>query len=826
MKRKILLRVVVMGGSLGLALLIAGVGAVLAAYHYAKPGLPDAATVKEIPLQVPLRVFSRDGKLIQEIGEQRRILVAYEDVPDFVVQAFLAAEDDRFFEHPGIDYQGVLRAAVKNVLSGRRAQGASTLTQQLARDYFLSRERSYVRKLKEAFLSYKIEQEFSKEEIMELFLNKMFFGQRAYGIVAASQVYFGKELDDLEIAEAATLAGVLQRPSFYNPVSGPEDAKRRRAYVLRRMRELNFINDAEYDANMAYPLQSYLHGPDIELEASYLAEMVRREVTNRFGSEVTTRGYRVITTIDSRLQAAANHSTRDGLMEYDRRHGYRGPLHQIDLATADDALIEQTLEDYRSPGQLHTGIVSEIDVEANVATIRLARGQTIELPWSGAAWAAPFVDRSRVGDAPEQVTDVLAPGDVIRVYKTLSGLYALGQIPQAQAALVALDPSDGAVVALTGGFDYSASKFNRAVQTQRQPGSSFKPFIYSAALANGFTAASIVNDAPVTIESAELEGEWKPKNSTGRFYGETRVRDGLVRSLNLVSVRMMMRMGVSAALRHLRQFGFDDDALPANLSLALGSGAASPLEMADAYAVLANGGYDVAPYFIDRIELADGEVIEIADPKRVCQECEALESAAFEPERVESLGEVTRRQDSPVGEALIEFYDPATVAPRVIPATNIWLIQDMMRDVIRRGTGRRARALGRQDLAGKTGTSNDQRDAWFGGFNPGLVAITWVGFDENEPLGRGEEGGRTALPIWVHFMRDALLGVPEGRYPQPDGLVTVRVNPATGELAGATATNFIFETFEAGTQPLPATESTPFNLYDQDEPTLDQDDVF
>lgn len=815
-----------MAGSLGLALLIAATGAVLAAYHYARPGLPDAATVREIPLQVPLRVFSRDGKLIQEIGEQRRILVAYEDVPDFVVQAFLAAEDDRFFEHPGIDYQGVLRAVVKNVLSGRKAQGASTLTQQLARDYFLSRERSYVRKLKEAFLSYKIEQEFSKEEIMELFLNKMFFGQRAYGIVAASQVYFGKNLDELEVAEAATLAGVLQRPSDYNPVSGPDSAKRRRAYVLRRMRELDFINDVEYDESMAYPMQSYLHGPDIELEASYLAEMVRREVTNRFGREVTTRGYRVITTIDSRLQAAANHATRDGLLEYDRRHGYRGPLSQLDLATADEALIEQTLEDYRSPGKLRTGVITEIAVDGTQATVRLAAGETVQLPWSGVAWAAPFVDRSRVGNAPESLADVLSPGDVVRVYKTLSGLYALGQIPEAQAALVALDPTDGAIVALTGGFDYSASKFNRAVQTQRQPGSSFKPFLYSAALANGFTAASIVKDAPVTIQSAELEGEWKPKNSTGRFYGDTRVRDGLVRSLNLVSVRMMMRMGISNALRHLRRFGFSEDVLPANLSLALGSGAASPLEMADAYAVLANGGYDVDPYFIDRIELADGEIIEIADPKRVCTDCELLESLQPEPERVEALDDTHRKQDAPVGEALIEFLSPETIAPRAIDATNIWLIQDMMRDVIRRGTGRRARALGRQDLAGKTGTSNDQRDAWFGGFNPDLVAITWVGFDTDEPLGRGEEGGRTALPIWVHFMRDALLGVPERRYPQPDGLVTVRINPATGELAGATSTNFVFETFEAGTQPLPATESAPFNPYNQDEPVLDQDDVF
>ncbi|MEM6818283.1 MAG: penicillin-binding protein 1A [Pseudomonadota bacterium] len=830
MNRKTLLRVGLVCGALGISAAVAATGAVLAAYHYAKPGLPDAATVKDIPLQVPLRVYTRDGRLIQEIGEQRRVLVAYDDIPLFVVQAFLAAEDDRFFEHPGIDYQGVLRAVIKNVLAGRRGQGASTLTQQLARDYFLSRERSYVRKLKEAFLSYKIEQEFTKEEIMEMFLNKMFFGQRAYGVAAAAQVYFGKELANLEVAEAATLAGVLQRPSYYNPVSGPESAKRRRAYVLRRMHELDFIDDATYERSMAYPMQSYLHGPDIELEAPYLAEMVRREVTNRFGKEVTTRGYRVITTIDSRLQAAANHAVRDGLMEYDRRHGFRGPLTTLDLESVDDATIEQTLEDYRSPGKLRTGLVVNIDVELNQASVRLAAGELVTLPWSGAAWAAPFIERSRVGNAPESMAEVLKPGDVVRLYLTLSGTFALGQIPEAQAALVALDPTDGAIAALTGGFDYSSSKFNRAVQIKRQPGSSFKPFIYSAALANGFTPASVINDNPVTISSSELEEVWKPKNSTGRFYGETRLRDALVRSLNLVSVRMMMKMGVSAARRHLRQFGFADEALPANLSLALGSGAASPLTMADAYATLANGGYDIQPYFIDRIELADGTLIEFADPRRVCHECE-LEpepdtQMPEEPERVEALVDPNQKHDAPVGEALIEFLDPETVAQRTIPASNIWLIQDMMRDVIRRGTGRRARALGRNDLAGKTGTSNDQRDAWFGGFNPDLVAVTWVGFDTDEPLGRGEEGGRTALPIWVHFMRDALLGVPEGRYPQPDGLVTVRIDPKTGTLAGASASNFLFETFEDGTQPQTVTESSPFDPYQESQPEVDEDDVF
>ena len=827
LKRKTLLRVALVCTALGIAGVIAAVGAILAAYHYARPSLPDAATVREIPLQVPLRVYSRDGKLIQEIGEQRRILVRYEDVPEQVVRAFLAAEDDRFFEHPGIDYQGVLRAAYKNLISGRRGQGASTLTQQLARDYFLTRDRSYIRKLKEAFLAYKIEREFSKQDIMELFLNKMFFGQRAYGVAAAAQVYFGKSLDQLHVAEAATLAGLLQRPSDYNPVSGPESARRRRAYVLRRMRELGFIGEDEYAAALDYPLESHLHGPDIELEAPYLAEMVRRELLNRYGQEVTSRGYRVVTTVDSRMQRAANYAVRDGLLEYDRRHGYRGPLTRIDLDAAGDADIEQVIADYRGPGALETGVVTRLDEAGNAARVRLAGGATVALPWSGVSWAAPFISRSRIGDAPEQIAQVLAAGDVIHLYRTVSGRYAMAQVPEAQAALVAMDPTDGAIVALTGGFDYGVSKFNRAVQARRQPGSSFKPFIYSAALANGFTAASVINDAPVVIESAEYEGEWRPKNSTGRFYGETRMRDALVRSMNLVSVRMMIRMGVGAARRHIRQFGFADDALPADLSLALGSGTANPLQMADAYSVLANGGYDVAPYYIDRISLADGEVLEIADPARVCRDCERepLPGKA-EPVTIEALNDLNQVWEPPLGADRVAFFGADAVAPRVVGATNIWLMQDMLRDVVRRGTGRRARVLGRSDLAGKTGTSNDERDAWFGGFNPDLVAVTWVGFDSDEPLGRGEEGGRTALPIWVHFMRDALLGAPERSYPKPDGLVTVRIDRRTGELAGAASSDFVFETFETGTEPRAITQDELLDPYAQDETAIELEEVY
>ncbi|MEM8547743.1 MAG: penicillin-binding transpeptidase domain-containing protein, partial [Pseudomonadota bacterium] len=641
------------------------------------------------------------------------------------------------------------------------------------------------------------------------------------GVAAAAQIYFGDNLSDLTIAEAATLAGVLPAPSRYNPVSGPEYAKRRRGYVLGRMLDLGFIDEAEYQSAMDYPLQSKLHGPDIDLSAPYLAEMVRLQLVNRYGSEVTTRGYRVTTTIDSRMQRAANYAIRDGLLEYDRRHGFRGALTTVDLDTATDPDIEQALSDYAGPEGLHAALVTELH-DDNSASMRLAADQKVRVPWSGMDWAAKFMDRNRITARPDAVTEVLAPGDVVYVIETITGMYALAQVPQAQGAIVALDPEDGAVAALAGGFDYRLSKFNRAVQADRQPGSSFKPFLYSAALANGFTTATVINDAPVVIQSSEYEGVWRPKNSTGRFYGPTRLRDAIVRSMNLVSVRMLRDLGIRAARNHMRQFGFDEDALPDNLSLALGAGAATPLEMASAYSIFANGGFRIEPYFIDRIELADGQLLEMATPARVCTACE--EVIPDEPLSLES--ETATLVDPLVGEALLATLEPATIAPRVIPATNAWLIQDMLVDVIRRGSGRRARILGRSDIGGKTGTSNDLRDAWFAGFSPDLTAVAWVGFDSDEPLGAGEEGGRTALPMWIHFMRDALLGAPQRSRPQPEGLVTVRINPATGDLAGANERNFIFETFEAGTEPTMQPDDPALNPFGDDSEAVELDDVF
>ena len=835
----------------GLALCgtLAAIAAVIGAWYYVAPGLPPAETIREIPLQIPLRIFSRDGRLIEEVGERRRVLVTYEEVPPHVVDAFVAAEDRRFFVHPGVDYRGILRAGFNYLRTGSLSQGGSTITQQLARDYFLTRERLFARKLREAFLAYKIEQEFTKEEIMALFLNKMFFGQRAYGVAAAAQVYFGKNLKDINVAEAATLAGVLPAPSDYNPVRSPSRASGRRDYVLTRMNDLDYIDDDEYDEAMEFPMESRLYGTANELSAPYVAEMVRREMLDRYGEATYAAGYKVVTTLDSDLQRAANYSLRNGLYEFTRRRGYRGPVAHLELdpetlASPYDEWPDElrlALGDYGNPGGLIVALVVSVDEEKS-ADIVLQNGVSETLAWYGISWAKPFIDNETTGPAPQTAADVLTPGDVIYVMPITLGGYALAQPPVAQAAVVSVDPTDGAITSLAGGFDFTISKFNRVTQAYRQPGSSFKPFIYSAALEQGNTAATIVLDAPVVINSSTLERLWRPVNYSGRFYGEQRVREALVRSMNLASVRLLLNnTGIGNAVRHLAPFGFGDAALPRNGSLALGGGNASPLDMAQAYATFANGGYAVKPYVIDTIRGADDELLYRADPMVVCPQCEPDEEGLAGPDeaiadaypegvappddfyagegdyddelkgRPEGGFQMTLEQMALVGEtyqpdatAAPALFESVNLAPRIITPQNAYLIQDMMRDVIRRGTGRRAwRELGRRDLSGKTGTSNDRRDAWFGGFQTSLVAVVWVGYDEELPLGPGEEGSRTALPIWIEFMRRALDGVPEEIMPMPEGMVNVRINRLTGCRASANDNleDVMFEVFREDMAP-------------------------
>lgn len=808
-----LLRVLIVLAGLGAAVAIGGVGAVIGAYYYVKPGLPEAETIRDIPLQIPLRIYSRDGYLISEIGQRRRILVTYDEVPAHVVQAFIAAEDRRFFEHPGVDYRGILRALFQLIATGNIESGGSTLTQQLARDYFLTREQSFARKLREAFLAWKIEQEFTKEQIMALFLNKMFFGQRAYGVAAAARVYFDKPLGAINVAEAATLAGVLPAPSRYNPVRSEQNALRRRGYVLGRMRTLGYISDSEYDAANAFAMESKVHGTAVELSADYVAEMVRREMLERYGEETYTAGYQVVTSIDSRLQRAANYALANGLLQFSRRRGYHGPIDNFEVG--DELLATEFTDwpiellnalDQYAPDGLEVALVVELG-EDDSARIIFSNGEEASLPWSGISWAKPFIDAETTGPAPETVGDVLTRGDLIHVMPTATGGWALAEPPQAQGAVVSLDPEDGAITSLAGGFDFATTKFNRATQAYRQPGSSFKPFIYSAALEQGNTAASVILDAPVVINSSELEGVWRPINYSGRFYGPTRMREALVRSMNLVSVRLLLfETGVGNAVEHIRQFGFPDSALPRNGSLALGGGAASPLDMAQGYATIANGGFAVKPYVIDAIYGPEGETLYRSEPFVACPECEVREDARpavgeeAEKPTLDEIAEValTYRPDSATAP---ELYTSINAAPRAISAQNAYIVQDMMRDVVRRGTGRRAMTLGRSDLSGKTGTSNDRRDAWFGGFNADLAAVVWVGYDDYQPLGPGEEGSRTALPIWIDFARMAFAGAPNHQMPMPDGLVSVRIDRETGCPARAGQQNTTWEVFREGNVP-------------------------
>ena len=811
---KALFRGLILLSGFATLILIGAVAGAIGAYYYVKPGLPEAETIQDIPLQVPLRIFSRDGRLISEIGSRRRVLISYDEVPEHVVNAFVAAEDRRFWEHPGIDYIGIFRALFQLLTTGEVEAGGSTLTQQLARDYFLNLDRTTDRKFKEISLAVRLEQEFTKQQIMELFLNKMFFGQRAYGVSAAAQVFFNKELQDLNIAEAATLAGVLPAPSRYNPVRSAENAEMRRAYVLGRMHDIGYVTQAEYDEAMAYPMESRLYGADVELNAPYVAEMVRRVMLDRYGDATYTDGYQVVTTLDSRMQNAANYALRNGLLEFTRRRGYRGVVQTIDF---DASLLTTPFEDWPAgirqvfdqyvPGELGTAVVTAVNDDNSVQVV-LAGGEQATIPWRGLSWARPFIDRQTTGPEPESAGDVLKVGDVIHVMPTTAGFPALIQVPEAQSALGSVDPYDGAVAALTGGFDFAASKFNRATQAYRQPGSSFKPFIYSAALEFGNTAATVVLDAPVVINSSELEAVWRPINYSGRFYGPTRLREALYRSMNLVSVRLLIfETGIGNAVRHIAKFGFPDAALPHNGSLALGGGNASPLDMAQGYAMLANGGHSVKPYVIDAIYDAEGETLYRAEPAVVCEECEVDEDAqGFDKPRKADAMPLERMADivldyKPDASVAPELFENVNVAEQAISEQNAFLVSDMMRDVIRRGTGVRARVLGRSDLSGKTGTSNDRRDAWFGGFNADLAAVVWVGFDDDLPLGPGEEGSRTALPIWITFARIAFDGVPEHQLPMPEGIVSVLIDRETGCPARAGRGNVTFEMFREGHVP-------------------------
>ena len=821
---RILLRLLRYALYLTLAGALVGALAIGTAYWLISPRLPSVETLKDVRLQVPLRIYSADDKFIAAFGETKRTPVHIQDVPERLKQAFLAAEDADFYTHRGIDVGGIFRAVWLVITTGsKHVAGGSTITQQVARNFFLSPEVSYTRKLSEIFLAFRIESALTKDEIFELYLNKIFLGHRSYGVSAAAEFYYGKSLADLTIPESAMLASLPKFPSTGNPISNPARAIERRNYVLGRMLENRFIDQNAYDEAIKSPDLAFAHEPPVEVDAPYFAEMVRLEAMERLGNNALTDGYVVKTTLDSMQQDAASKALRTDLLTYDLRHGYRGPEAHTDLAAnSDKAEWDKALLDYRPLAGLVPGIVTRVD--ASSASVYLFDGQTLALDLSAVEWARQHIDEDRRGATPKHVDDVLKRGDIIRLVKNekadaeapakdkgdktaksdkpekaegSKAPWLLTQMPAAEAAFVSLDPEDGAIQTLVGGFSFLRSKFNRVTQSNRSPGSGFKPFLYSAAFEHGFTPASVVNDAPLVFpDPSKPNGLWTPKNDDDTFQGPIRLREALVKSVNLVSVRVLDAIGVHYAREYITRFGFTPDQIPESLSMALGTASVSPLTMARGYAVFANGGYLIDPYFVREIDDRDGKVIYQADPARACASCAGRGVAdAAPPSRSESNASAL----NPIASAKAATTAPAPasgqphLAPRVIDVRNAYLVSSLMRDVIRRGTGAAAMVLKRNDLAGKTGSTNDHRDAWFTGFNARLVASCWVGFDDFGSLGRGEFGAKAALPIWIDFMRVALKDVPEQPFDMPTGISKVRIDPATGALASAADSSGILE---------------------------------
>ncbi len=808
-------------------------------YFYLNPKLPSIEGLSNVQLQVPLRIYSSDGALMGEFGEKRRTPKKLEEVPDLMKKAFLSAEDNRFFEHPGVDYQGILRAVVNLIKTGERGQGGSTITMQLARNFYLSSEKTYLRKLNEILLALKIERDLDKEKILELYLNKIYLGNRSYGVAAAAQIYYGADLGELSLAQIAMIAGLPKAPSTYNPIVNPERATIRRNYVLSRMFKLGFINTAQFKENKKAAVTAKRHRSALGVYAPYVNEMVRAEIVKQFGDEAYVRGLNVYTTIDKRLQQAANDSVWNGLVAYDRRHGYRGVIRHVALNPNDTAVDNITvsnevevndsgeaadevvawlsiLKDDKDYGRFVPALIlsvndaasdivakdrhadaSDTSQDQRSATALLKNGSQIRLPWSGIQWAREYVSVNRKGKELQKVSDVIKPGDVVWLAQNSVTGWSLAQIPQPQAALVSVKPNTGAIQVLVGGFNFERSKFNRVVQAKRQAGSGFKPVVYAAALDKKYTPASLINDAPVVFEDSALEGTWRPENYSGKTFGPTRLRKALYKSRNLVSIRVLRSIGLKHTTQYAQNFGLNKSELPYDLSLALGSAELSPLQMSRIYSVFANGGYLIEPYLIQRIEDADGSTLYEADPVVACTSCAIAERHDLQQHDLQQQGST----DIAETETLVTL---PKQAERTLESRLAFQMNSILQDVVLRGTARRARVLGRKDLAGKTGTTNDQRDAWFNGYNPDLVTITWMGFDQLKPLGNKETAARTALPIWIDFMKVALAGKPERQLARPDGLVTMKINEETGMAATDADTNTVFEIFRKEKAPAPA----------------------
>ncbi|MGK8478419.1 penicillin-binding protein 1A [Stutzerimonas stutzeri] len=783
------------------------------AFLYLSPNLPSVDSLRSIQLQIPLRVYSADDKLIAEFGEMRRSPIRFDDIPQAFIHALLAAEDDNFANHYGVDITGLMRAATQLLKSGQIQTGGSTITMQVAKNYFLTSERSFSRKINEILLALQIERELSKNEILELYVNKIYLGNRAYGIEAAAQVYYGKPISELSVAQLAMIAGLPKAPSAFNPLVNPARSKERRDWILGRMYRLGSLDESSYRQALAEPETARYHGATPELDASYIAEMARAEMVGRFGSAAYTDGFRVYTTVSSERQIAANNALNSGLIEYDQRHGYRGP--EANLANASRDTWLQELAKYRSLSGLQPAAVTQVETSGILVITR--DGQEHTVSWDSMKWARPYLGINSMGPRPQRPADVVKVGDVVRI-RWQDEAAVFSQVPQAQAALVSLDPEDGSIEALAGGFSFGQSNYNRAIQAKRQPGSSFKPFIYSAALDAGYTAASLVNDSPIVFVEQGMDRIWRPKNDNNTFLGPIRMREALYKSRNLVSIRLLQTMGVDYTINYITRFGFNAQDLPRNLSLALGTATLTPMEIATGWTTFANGGYKIEPYLIQRIEDREGNLLFEANPARVPPR--ETQTADVKVHPVQGSPDIADGEQTPAAPHFAE---------QVLDERTAYIMTSMLQDVIKRGTGRRALAMGRDDIAGKTGTTNDSIDSWFSGYNADLVTTVWAGFDQPQSLGRNEYGGTVALPIWMNYMGAVLKDMPEHPPAEPDGLLKLRIDPVSGRAATPSTPDAYFEVFksedspppmgefdpgyQAPGSPLPADEAAPLDLF-------------
>jgi penicillin-binding protein 1A len=756
----------------GLSVMITGCIALAILCTFIEVRLPNTKAIKDMHMQVPLRIYSEDHQLMAIYGTKQRIPVTLQQIPPTLTKAVLAVEDARYYHHPGVDFIGLIRAAKAVITTGHKVQGASTITMQVARNFFLTRKKTYSRKLREILLALKIDQELSKDKVLELYLNKVYFGNRAYGVAAAAQVYYGKSLQQLTLPQMAMIAGLPQAPSRNNPISNPSQAIKRRNHVLKRMLEVNSINKTTYQKAIQAPVTAQYHQQKIALQAPYVAELVRQTLVATYGKEAYEKGYTVTTTINAKLQRVAQQSLQQGLINYSLRHGFRGPIFTLDNpANIDQATWQAALQKIPTHNLLQAAAITSCNKQSVSAL--LPNGTTINIDWAGLSWARPKLKDGYVGKSPKTAGDIVQPGDVVWVEK-LNNQWQLSQAPQAQGALVSMTPDTGAITAITGGYDYDLSKFNRATQALRQTGSSFKPFIYSAALNKGYTLASIINDAPIVIKDTGENQLWRPKNDNEKFYGPTRLRVGLAESRNLVSVRLLQDITIPYALQYVKRFGFNDANLPNSLSLALGAASIPPLQLTAHYAIFANGGFHVTPHLIQKVTDQDNQTVYQSQYPTACIQC------------------VLSTNQSATSY-------PANMAPEVITPQNAYIMNRALKDVITQGTGRAAKILHRTDLAGKTGTTNKQADAWFAGFNRNVVTTVWVGFDNLQSL--HEYGSKAALPIWINFMQAATHNMPEANLPIPPGIITVRIDPSNGLLAQPDQKNAIFEVFRKKYEP-------------------------